>query len=285
MLEGGECISYGARCLNEGGYHAIPKLTFPGGMLAGDSAGFLNVAKIKGTHNAIKTGMLAAENIYNQITSGKDVAGMEIKEYEEAVKNSWVYEEMKITRNFKGGFEKGLWFGLAHGRLVATTKGREPWTFAHTKKDFEYTKPKENYKPIEYPKKDGVLTFDLLTNLARTGTNHEHDQPSHLKVSPLIVVTSLCRSNLEWRMSLLMSPITNSGALKKGSAPQKYMSLLLMKKPTSQSCKLTLKTASIASAAQSKPLKTTSTGPSPKEEEALPSKSSGALTFKYSSGM
>lgn len=117
-FEGAECISYGAKCLSEGAYHAIPKLTFPGGMLAGDSAGFLNVAKIKGSHNAIKTGMLAGESIFEKVKAGKDISGLEINDYEDKVKNSWVYSEMKESRNFKHGFEKGLWFGLAHGALT-----------------------------------------------------------------------------------------------------------------------------------------------------------------------
>lgn len=118
VLEGGECISYGARCLNEGGFHAIPKLAFPGGMLAGDSAGFLNVMKIKGTHNAIKTGMLAAESIFDEVKKGKDISGVELNNYEENVKNSWVHSELKQSRNFKNGFDKGLWFGLLHGGIL-----------------------------------------------------------------------------------------------------------------------------------------------------------------------
>lgn len=101
--------------MNEGGYHAIPKLTFPGGMLAGCSAGFLNVAKIKGTHNAMKTGMLAAESIF---ASYEDLDNKELKDYEKSVKESWVAKELKESRNFKGGFEKGLWAGLAHGGLT-----------------------------------------------------------------------------------------------------------------------------------------------------------------------
>jgi electron-transferring-flavoprotein dehydrogenase len=100
------------------------------------------------------------------------------------VRNSWVVKELKESRNFKGGFDKGLWAGLVHGRIIATTKGKEPWTLKHTVKDSDSTKSKDQYKPIEYPKKDGVLTFDLLTNLARSGTNHDHDQPSHLKIKP-----------------------------------------------------------------------------------------------------
>ena len=100
------------------------------------------------------------------------------------MRNSWVVKELKESRNFKGGFDKGLWAGLVHGRIIATTKGKEPWTLKHTVKDSDSTKPKDQFKPIEYPKKDGVLTFDLLTNLARSGTNHDHDQPSHLKIKP-----------------------------------------------------------------------------------------------------
>ena len=186
MLEGGECLSYGARCLNEGGYHAIPKLTFPGGMLAGDSAGFLNVAKIKGSHNAIKSGMLAAESIYEHVLNGKDLDSNELVEYEKKIRGSSIAKELKESRNFKGGFDKGLWFGLLHGKIIASTKGKEPWTLKHKVQDSDTTKPKANFTPIEYPKKDGKLTFDLLTNLARSGTNHEHDQPSHLKVIILV---------------------------------------------------------------------------------------------------
>jgi electron-transferring-flavoprotein dehydrogenase len=173
VLEGGECISYGARVLNEGGYHAIPKLTFPGGMLAGCSAGFLNVAKIKGSHNAMKTGMLAAEEIFK---NAEDLDGKDLSGYESSVKSSWVAEELKASRNFKSGFERGLWAGLAHGGLTTMiTKGKEPWTLAHTKKDCDSTLPKDQCERIEYPKHDGVLTFDLLTNLTRSGTNHDHD--------------------------------------------------------------------------------------------------------------
>ncbi len=98
------------------------------------------------------------------------------------MRESWVVKELKESRNFKGGFDKGLWFGLMHGRIISSTKGKEPWTLKHKVKDSDATLPKDNFKPIEYPKKDGKLTFDLLTNLSRSGTNHEHDQPSHLKI-------------------------------------------------------------------------------------------------------
>lgn len=102
------------------------------------------------------------------------------------MRNSWVAKEMKESRNFKGGFDKGLWTGLLHGRIITTTKGREPWTLKHKVKDSETTQPKDKFSPITYPKKDGKLTFDLLTNLTRSGTNHEHDQPAHLKVTYLL---------------------------------------------------------------------------------------------------
>lgn len=144
-------------------------------MLAGCSAGFLNVAKIKGTHNAMKTGMLAAEEIFKQHES-KDFANSELKDYHKNVMDSWVAEELKESRNFKGGFEYGLWGGLALGGLVThVTKGKEPWTFAHTTPDSKSTELKSMHKPKEYPKHDGVLTFDLLDNLQRSGTNHDHD--------------------------------------------------------------------------------------------------------------
>ena len=136
--------------MNEGGYHAIPKLTFPGGMLAGCSAGFLNVAKIKGSHNAMKTGMLAAEAIFeNYKKNDGQVTGDELVDYETSVRNSWVAEELKVTRNFKSGFDKGLWAGLAHGGLIShITKGREPWTLSHKTRDAETTKPASEFKEI-----------------------------------------------------------------------------------------------------------------------------------------
>lgn len=151
-------------------------------MLTGCSAGFLNVSEVKGTHHAMKSGILAAESIIDEIQQGNDVSGIEISEYEKRVHNSWVMKDLQKWRNFKLGFKKSLWFGLIHGFLLNFTNGREPWTFRTKKVDHEYTQPKSNYKPREYPKKDGVLTFDLLTNLMRSGTDHEHDQPSHLKI-------------------------------------------------------------------------------------------------------
>ena len=126
---------------------------------------------------------MAANSIFKRVSEGKEIAKEELKEYETFVRSSPITQELYRSRNFKTGFDRGLWFGLLHGRLTTITKGREPWTLVHKVKDSMTTKPKDQFKPIQYPKHDGVLTFDLLTNLARSGTNHEHDQPSHLKVS------------------------------------------------------------------------------------------------------
>lgn len=140
ILDGGECISYGARVLNEGGYHAVPQLYFPGGLLAGCSAGFLNVAKIKGSHNAMKTGMLAAEEIFEKFDAGEDLSEATLSGYQQRYKSSWVHDELFATRNFKSGFEGGLYKGLVHGGFTQLfTKGREPWTLAHKTKDSETT--------------------------------------------------------------------------------------------------------------------------------------------------
>lgn len=189
-LEGGQCISYGARTLNEGGWHAIPTLTFPGGSLVGCSAGFLNAVKIKGSHTAMKSGMLAAEALYphlsKAIASGQEVGEenfIEIPEYEAHLKNSWVGKELKEVRNTHAAFHYGTLAGMVHTALSCfLTKGNEPWTLANKTKDSDKTEPAEKHSPINYPKNDGVLSFDLLTNLARSGTSHDHDQPAHLRI-------------------------------------------------------------------------------------------------------
>lgn len=194
-LENGTCIAYGARCLNEGGYHSIPKLTFPGGALIGCSAGFLNSIKIKGTHTAMKSGMLAAEAIYPLLSKeGQDntvfTAGgidenclrLEPKIYEELVYNSWIAKELKEIRNTHNAFHYGLGVGMIHSGLSCfITKGYEPWTLTNNIRDSDKTKPAALCKKIEYPKPDNKLSFDLLTNLTRSGTSHT-DQPAHLKV-------------------------------------------------------------------------------------------------------
>lgn len=196
VLEGGECVSYGARALNEGGYQSIPKLHFPGGLLVGCSAGFMNVPKIKGTHTAMKSGLVAAESIFEAIRE-LDVVDEEtdmeenvfdLKEYEENFKNSWAYEELYQVRNVRPSFNLfngpiGFLTGLAHSGLTTMlTHGSEPWTIAHGHSDADATKSADDFLPIEYPKPDGKLTFDILTSVSRTGTYHQDDEPCHLRV-------------------------------------------------------------------------------------------------------
>jgi len=198
-LAGGTCISYGARVLNEGGYHSIPKLTVPGAALIGCSAGFLNAVKIKGSHTALKSGMLAAEAAFETLTAEEgdpvaetmelDTSTYKFKEltgYTKALEESWVYKELYQVRNSHVAFSKwGVAGGLAHTALAAhVTKGKEPWTLTSHTKDSETTKPASEFQPIDYPAADGKLTFDLLTNLQRTGTYHAEDQPIHLRVKP-----------------------------------------------------------------------------------------------------
>jgi electron-transferring-flavoprotein dehydrogenase len=185
-LQGGERISYGARAITEGGWQSIPKLTFPGGALIGCSAGFVNLPRIKGSHNAMKTGMLAGEAAFAAVTEGRQ--GDELKAYAEAFKTSWVAKELKAVRNAKPLWSK---FGTVVG--IALT-GFDLWvntlfggfsffgTMKHTKTDAKSLEPAAKHKKIVYPKPDGVLSFDRLTSVAFSFTNHEENQPAHLKV-------------------------------------------------------------------------------------------------------
>ncbi|KAJ9464444.1 Electron transfer flavoprotein-ubiquinone oxidoreductase [Diplonema papillatum] len=183
VLEGGKCIAYGARSLSEGGFLSIPKLTFPGGMLVGDGAGFLNLPKIKGTHTAMKSGILAAEATYADIFEEAEPAyGQEVSSYQERFEGSWLHTELRRIRNVRQVFAKNFWLGVAYtGMTDMVTKGMEPLNLQHKHEDYETCKPIADCKPIEYPKPDNKLTFDLLTNHARSQTNHEGDQPVHLK--------------------------------------------------------------------------------------------------------
>jgi len=182
-FEGGTRIAYGARALNEGGFQCIPKLSFPGGCLIGCGAGFMNVPKIKGTHTAQKSGMLAAESIFESIQAdNSQTAGILPSSYEENMKNSSVWKELHSVRNVKPAFAKyGLFGGMLYtGVFYVGLRGKEPWTFKHDHIDAESLEAKEKFKPIEYPRPDGEVTFDLLSSVALTGTNHEGDQPPHL---------------------------------------------------------------------------------------------------------
>ena len=187
-LAGGKRIAYGARALNEGGLQSIPGLVFPGGALIGCSAGFLNVPKIKGSHNAIKTGMLAAEAAFEAIqaanAAGEAMPAAVLEDYPVAVRESWVWKELAAARNFRPAFAK---WGLIGGTLYAGVDqflgGNVPWTFAHPHEDHKSLKPKEQCKAIDYPKPDGVFSFDKLSSVFISNTNHEEDQPVHLQLS------------------------------------------------------------------------------------------------------
>jgi len=194
-IEGGECISYGARTLNEGGWHAIPKLTFPGGSLVGCSAGFLNAVKIKGSHTAMKSGMLAAEAIFPEISKAAAAAeeagesfqyqNIEIPEYETNLRKSWIADELKEVRNTHAAFHNGVLAGMTHTAMSCfITGGIEPWTLKNSVADSAKTGLAKDFEEIDYPRPDGVLSFDLLTNLQRSGTYHDDDQPAHLRIKP-----------------------------------------------------------------------------------------------------
>ncbi len=180
-LEGGRRISYGARALSEGGAQSIPKLTFPGGALIGDSAGFLNVAKIKGTHCAMKSGTLAAEAVADALASGRPA---EPESYTARVRESWLWAELQEVRNIRPSFARfGLWGALLYSAFdTYVLRGRAPWTFRHRHADHEALRPAASSRRIAYPKPDGVLTFDRLSSVFLSNTNHEEDQPVHLRL-------------------------------------------------------------------------------------------------------
>jgi electron-transferring-flavoprotein dehydrogenase len=188
-LVGGERISYGSRAITEGGWQSIPKLTFPGGALIGCSAGFVNLPRIKGSHNAMKTGMLAGEAAFEAVTEGRQ--GDELKAYAEAFKTSWVAKELKAVRNAKPLWTKfGTMLGIPLTGLdlwVNTLFGRFSFfgTMKHLKTDAKSLEPAAKHKKIVYPKPDGVLSFDRLTSVAFSFTNHGEDQPAHLKVADM----------------------------------------------------------------------------------------------------
>ena len=181
FFEGGRRISYGARAIAAGGLQSLPKLTFPGGALVGDDAGFLNASRIKGTHAAMKSGMLLAEAAFEALSAGRE--GDELTAYPAAFEKSWLHDELHRARNFKPFMSKGLYTGsLMVGIDQVVFGGKAPWTLTHRHADHEELEPKERFSPIEYPKPDGVLTFDRLSSVFVSNTNHEEDQPSHLRI-------------------------------------------------------------------------------------------------------
>ena len=178
IFGGGRRVSYGARALNEGGFQSIPKLTFPGGCLVGCTAGFLNVPKIKGTHTAMKSGMLAAEAVFDLMAG--DATGKEPASYAEKIESSWLWSELYKVRNIRPAFTKGLWAGMSYAALdTYIFRGKAPWTFHHHA-DHTCLKPAAEAIQINYPKPDNEVSFDRNSSVYLSGTNHEENQPVHL---------------------------------------------------------------------------------------------------------
>ena len=181
FLEGGKRIAYGARAIAAGGLQSLPKLVFPGGGLIGDNAGFLNASRIKGSHAAMKSGMLAAEAAFSALKSGRTSG--ELADYPKAFRNGWLHDELHRARNFKPWMSKGLLSGtLMVGVDQIVLAGRAPWTLHHKHADHETLSPKSQARPIDYPKPDGVITFDRLSSVFISNTNHSEDQPCHLRL-------------------------------------------------------------------------------------------------------
>ena len=184
-FEGGKRLSYGARAINEGGLQSIPKLAFPGGALIGCAAGFVNLPRIKGSHNAMKTGMLGAEAAFSALAENR--SHDELAAYPAAVRRSWVYDDLYKVRNVKPGLKWGMWLGTAHGGVHMWLNdlglgAAVPWTLRHDRPDHETLAPAAEMPKIDYPKYDGVLTFDKLSSVFVSNTNHDEDQPSHLQL-------------------------------------------------------------------------------------------------------
>ena len=185
MLKGGKRIAYGARAINEGGYQAVPKLTFPGGALIGCSAGFLNVPKIKGSHTAMKSGMMAAEAVFDYLRNGAE-SGVDPVAYEQSYRGSWVEKELHAARNFRPWFLKFGIFGFGLGGLELKLGNwgiKMPWTLRPNHPDHEATGLAKDYQKIQYPKPDNKYSFSRLDSVALTGTYHEEDQPIHLQLT------------------------------------------------------------------------------------------------------
>ncbi|MBE0620332.1 MAG: electron transfer flavoprotein-ubiquinone oxidoreductase [Burkholderiales bacterium] len=183
-FEEGRRISYGARAISEGGFQSLPKLTFPGGLLVGDTAGFLNNAKIKGIHTAMKSGMTAAEAVYDALAQE---GTQEVKSYSKKVRGTWIWDELYRVRNIRPSFRWGLWGGLAYSAIdTYVFQGKAPWTLRNHD-DHSALKKAAECKPIEYPKPDGVLTFDKLSSLYLANVNHEENQLCHLTLKDAAV--------------------------------------------------------------------------------------------------
>jgi len=179
FLTGGKRIAYGARAITAGGLQSLPKLSFPGGVLVGDDAGFLNASRIKGSHCAIKSGSLAAEACFEALTAERQRD--ELTAFTQKFEQSWLYDELYRARNFKPWMAKGMRLGgLMFGIDQILFRGKAPWTLHHSAPDHAKLKPAANFTPIAYPKPDGVVSFDRLSSVFLSNTNHEEDQPCHL---------------------------------------------------------------------------------------------------------
>jgi electron-transferring-flavoprotein dehydrogenase len=179
FFEGGKRISYGARAITAGGLQSLPKLVFPGGALIGCDAGFLNMSRIKGSHAAIKSGMMAADALAEALGAGR--TGDELAAYPVAFEQSWLKEELHVARNVKPWLKKGLYLGsIMTGIDQIVFKGKAPWTLHHSTPDHACLRPASDFTPITYPKPDGKLTFDRLSSVFISNTNHAEDQPIHL---------------------------------------------------------------------------------------------------------
>jgi electron-transferring-flavoprotein dehydrogenase len=190
FLEGGKRVAYGARAIAAGGLVSLPKLIFPGGALLGDEAGFLNASRIKGSHAAIKSGMLAAEAAFAALRSGR--SGDELTAYPEAFRGSWLHDELHKARNFKQWMSRGLYAGSAMvGVEQVLLAGRFPWTLHHRHADHECLRPASEFRPPDYPKPDGKITFDRLSSVFISNTNHEENQPTHLTLKDASVPISI----------------------------------------------------------------------------------------------
>jgi electron-transferring-flavoprotein dehydrogenase len=183
VFEGARRLAYGARALSEGGIQSQPKLTFPGGALIGDCAGFLNVPKIKGSHAAMKSGMLAAQAVFDALGVEEAEGGTEVTSYGSAYRKSWLFDELWRVRNIRPSFRFGMWLGLIYSALdTYVLRGHAPWTLHLKHADHESLQLAEEVEPIVYPRPDGVLTFDRLSSVFLSNTNHTEDQPIHLRL-------------------------------------------------------------------------------------------------------
>ena len=188
FFEDGRRIAYGARAISEGGFQSLPKLTFPGGALVGDTAGFLNNAKIKGIHTAMKSGMTAAEAVYEALAQE---GTKEVTSYSEKIRNTWVWDELYRVRNVRPAFRWGLWGGLAYAAMdTFVFQGKAPWTM-HNHDDHSQLKKAADCPQIDYPKPDGKLTFDKLSSLYLSNVNHEENQLCHLTLKDASVPVNL----------------------------------------------------------------------------------------------